>query len=529
MNLDYKTNEYSTKMNILTLDNLHNKENAKLIDEDFLNNVIFLVSEFQNAIELSNFTKTSQLSSLLIQIFKKKDFYFTNEIFSIFQDFLNFLINSLNEMSSIEMSSQIIEIIILLLSQNDEFNVSQLSSFNFFNFLYTCFLPASNNTILVLRLTSAILRDNFDAFENFVKFDFINFIFSNFDNFSKDLKAISCKIIIDAIQINDNFRETELDLLTNPEFVEFIEDKMFDFENQSFFILNLIKTALEFGYSSEKLYIYPNLLVKVKDIESVSKILEILKIIFQKNEEEETIFTFQWEFFAPIVNKVYQNSTDKNYFHSNIFTESNFNGNSQKENNQNESIQNDFNADNLNHDSINFDCFIAKNIYENDFHSYEDSLNNEIILAACELITSIFQRSRELTVNCITKNVNIVEFLLYLVSEKNYKIKEAALKALATLSNNNFISVLMETNYISMLVEFLEASETSFIKIVINSLLLLVFYAEEGNETSKIIKNHFVEADLLERVDCVLSNESLDAEIHKLLLVLFHHASNLYE
>ena len=290
---------------------------------------------------------------------------------------------------------------------------------------------------------------------------------------------------------------------------KFIEEKMLYFEDQPFYILDLISDSIKVGFVSlSKLYIVNSdfihdIILRSKDdkensLIELNSLINLISTAFSAEihnnisiEDKNVFFShFQWSFFEPLFPYI---------------------------------------------------------LFESDEH---DLLNCSIRFSLCNLFCNIFKKSEDLAERCKIE-INLPDILLDLVvsCDVSFKVKETSIYALMNLVLVDPSLVFftqdgteqdITKNFLFILIDFLESNtDDNFLFSVINSILYIVIraqYEAKSNfekdplpydEKNKLVDNFIIrsliecENDLKEKIDIILSSIDMsNDECQKLLFTL---------
>lgn len=526
----------------------HNSNNSVLSEFDFgskeekndidlLTTMYQLLSSFQdftNPFDFDNLLKTghsiqSSLQHLDIDLYYK---IFGNDNFLFLHTLLNLITNQETYSKNNDLIIIIFSIILEIIKSND-IDISMFSTNSFFDCLFDVSIPNIHQNdqltscLQVFTLINEIHKDNKTSIDIFIEESkFIAALISNFDAMNDEEQIMTCKIFT---QIVSNF---EIEFLNYesyestsfPILKDFIEEKMFYFENQPFFVNDLITSSIKKEFVSLGNLVLDSTVVeeiirestndKENSFKKLNSLLNVISAAFSttiiSEENEELISNFQWSFFKPFLQLI-----------------------SLKVEGENRQF---------------------------------DMIDSNFQMNICDTFSCIFKRGKKHALNC-TRELNLLNILLDLASfssEVSYKVKEASINALMNLAiaDPRLVFVTYEkgdftlnNNYLLALIEFLESnSNDNFLQSVIKSIICIKNWAEdevisnknpqEILETEKSKKeafnrlvNEFIVSSLLEneeiisaKIESAFENINMsNVECQKLLLSLQRHLQRFYE
>lgn len=313
--------------NSIFLDNCLNISD-KTSDSECFSSIIQAVINFLNysdTLDCQNLLRTGHYIHQHIQ-YILPDFYF--HIFC-YNDFIIVptLIKLLENTETYSRNNDLIYIVLLIIYdilQCNEIDITLFSTSTFFNCIFNLIMPnviqksLDHSFLLALTLIKEILKDNPDAIDNFIEqYHFISKFISIFDEVNIEHQMKICDIFI---HILNGFSDKLKDINSNKinDFKSFsilkvfIEEKMFDFETQPFFIFDLTSKSIESGFVDiTKINIFSSAecIAKNASFKDLKSLLKVISTAILRNpqtdkeveEKEEFISTFQWGIFSSLL------------------------------------------------------------------------------------------------------------------------------------------------------------------------------------------------------------------------------------
>ena len=368
-----------------------------------------------------------------------------------------FLYDTVNILLEVESKDDAVFIsnIVYNIIQIKQIHLSWMIRINCFDLFLNKVLLIIQDQKLVFSIIFELVKDNYDGCISLVNNGFLDYFIIKFKSLQDEsIQYTISKIFKHTIKnLNNTFEEkdqNEIDSKKYEALLHLIDDLMFEIEIQPYYIVDLISVCIRYGVDCGKLYISQSLIkhpIAQKDSHLLISIFNLVKSIFSNHL------------------KLAYNSRSKLINNEEIIS------------------------------MFNWKFFLP--FMEIDM----TDVDNCFCISFCNCITEILQHSNELSNSC--NIINLPSYLIELANVKPFDVKIISIKALSMLPENQLLTCI-KSGYIFMLADFLNCFDNNVLQEIINSLLTLLFYIEEGKEHSEKIKEELLASHIIENISELL-------------------------